>query len=184
MKRLKTPIEVGRTFAEKKITVVLYSLPSLEEGMYRYGMASGVTFESRNPDPQLAYDENILIRTEQQRLTKERMLSKGETEQQSMVKIMKACIATWVTRTLAEGDGNDIETSEAMTSFIKETVTIDNVLARYFNVGRYVGQFVHSPREIFDICTGEKLCEVVDLVMKGVPKGENACYMNAASLSE
>lgn len=177
-------MNVVRSFGEKQMAVELYSLPSLEEGMYRYGMASGVTFESRHADAQEAYDVNLQIRVEQERLAKERAASKGESDKQTMRRIMKACIACHTTKMLSEGSDVGVKDSDEMVKFVKDNVKVEVVMRKYFKVGRHVGHFVHSPREIFSLCMNENVDEVVGLVMKGATKPEDRCYMQAASLTE
>lgn len=182
--RLKNPIEVRRPLGDKSIKVVLYSLPSLEEGTYRYGMASGITFESRLSDAQSAYEESLVLRQQRQRLVNERIASKGESDNKNMVRIMRACISVHCIKLLAEGDGAEVENSEAVEKFVKESVSVSDVMVRYFNVGRHLGHFVHSPRHVFDLCMSDDVCEIVQMVLKGATKAEDRCYMQAASLAE
>lgn len=184
MNRLKNPIEVRRPLGEKSIKVVVYSLPSLEEGMFRYGMASGIAFESRLCDAQAAYEESLVLMKERQRMVKERIATKGESDNKAMVKIMRACISAHCIKALSEGNGTDLDTNEAVEKFVKDSVGVADVMVRYFNVGRHLGHFVHSPRQIFDSCMTEDLTEIAQMILKGATKAEDRCYMQAASLAE
>lgn len=188
-KKLSNAVSVSRSFNGANggieggvMNLDVYCLPSVEEGLYRYGMASGVVFDSVHSDAQTAYDGYLALRQEQQRQASENMAMKGESEMGRMKKVMQACISKCASRLLEEGEGGNIEGADAMASFLRVNVSIELVLEKYFKIGRYLGHVVHSPRKVFDICMRENMDTMVEWVMKGPLKSEDIYYMQAASL--
>lgn len=173
-----------RRFGTKEVPVLVYSLPSYEEGVYQYGMASGYTFASTFSDAQQAYDDNLMIREEQKRLAEERMLSKGESDDRAMSKIMRVSIAASCTNMLAEGAGGDINSNEEIAQFVKQKMSVNDVMVRYFKVARHLGHFVHSPRQVYDSCINDHMDSIVEFVVKGATKQEDRCYLQTANSVE
>ena len=151
-----------------KESVSIVALPSpVGEPPYDYALLpSGVTFQSCEKTPQVAYDEYIHLMGEEKDFNDTRFMLKDSINANNMRRIMAVCVGMNARSVLCSGnkDSSTLALDDVKTQI--NTTQLCVVMKKYYEIGLALELHVNAPTTVLEYVQGEMLDIACDLAIK------------------